>query len=338
MKTILFFTAIILYLLIYVSPALSDSPIESGLNLSQDRSPGVFAKTTSNFSWNTSCFDCECQQEFGPGYRIADWNEVVAFINLQGYSEFFMQSGMTFYRSNGWLTRAGQHFWSSSRHYFMERHDGNVPSGWLVHASIGSNTIDLGSYWNSRPILCYKPNMILNLSVFIEGFYNIENHSQISDTISVELRNATSPYALADQSNGVVASDGMIQLNFTNASGGNYFLKVIHRNSIETWSANAITLSSSTQTNYSLSSSSSQALGNNQIHVDTSPLRFAIYSGDVDQDGIVDATDLDIVDHDASIGVGGYVRSDVNGDFFVDGSDLLIVDNNATGFVSMIRP
>jgi len=72
--------------------------------------------------------------------------------------------------------------------------------------------------------------------------------------------------------------------------------------------------------------------------VDASPVRFAVYSGDVNQDGIVDASDVSTVDNDAFNSLSGYVTSDLNGDYFVDASDLGIVDNNALNAVSVITP
>lgn len=67
-------------------------------------------------------------------------------------------------------------------------------------------------------------------------------------------------------------------------------------------------------------------------------IKFCIYSGDVNQDGFIDAADLLIVDNDISNNVTGYVSADINGDEIVDGSDYVIVDNNASNSVSLIRP
>jgi hypothetical protein len=183
-----------------------------------------------------------------------------------------------------------------------------------------------------------SPNMTLNLTMFIEGFYNAGSDSQVSDTITVELRNSTSPFAVADQSTAVVSANGTVELRFANAPNGNYYIAVKHRNSIETWSASAIALSQTTPVNYDLASTSSQAFGNNIIQVDASPVRFAIYSGDVNQDGTVDATDVSTIDNDASNFVSGYVVTDLTGDNFVDGTDFAIADNNAANFVSVVRP
>jgi len=65
---------------------------------------------------------------------------------------------------------------------------------------------------------------------------------------------------------------------------------------------------------------------------------FAFYSGDVNQDGTIDATDISMIDNDAANFVSGYVVTDLTGDDFVDGTDFVIADNNAAIFVSVIRP
>jgi hypothetical protein len=67
-------------------------------------------------------------------------------------------------------------------------------------------------------------------------------------------------------------------------------------------------------------------------------VRYAIYGGDVNQDGTVDATDVSAIDNDAANFIGGYVVTDLTGDEFVDGTDFAIADNNAANFVSVVRP
>jgi hypothetical protein len=192
---------------------------------------------------------------------------------------------------------------------------------------------------NKSPVaVAESPNMTLNLTMFIEGFYNPASNSQVSDTVAVELRNSTSPFAVADQTRAVVSANGTVQLKFGNAADGNYYIAVKHRNSIETWSAGTIALSRSTPANYDISTSASQAFGSNMIQIDSSPIRFAIYGGDLNQDGTVDATDVSTIDNDASNFVSGYVVTDLTGDNFVDGTDFAIADNNAANFVGVITP
>ena len=81
-----------------------------------------------------------------------------------------------------------------------------------------------------------------------------------------------------------------------------------------------------------------KAFGNNLKQVDSSPVRFAIYNGDVNHDGITDAADISAIDNDATYAVSGYVNTDLTGDNFVDAGDMSIADNNVTIGVSVINP
>jgi hypothetical protein len=78
------------------------------------------------------------------------------------------------------------------------------------------------------------------------------------------------------------------------------------------------------------------AYGDNQKEVE--PGVFAIYSGDVNQDGLVDVSDQGIVDNDIFNFAVGYLNSDLNGDSVVDVSDQGILDNNVFNFVGVISP
>lgn len=192
---------------------------------------------------------------------------------------------------------------------------------------------------NRSPVaVTESPGMILNLTMFIEGFYDSGSNVQASDTITVELRNTASPFASEDAASAVVSSTGNSFLKFGTAPDGNYYIVVRHRNSIETWSAVPKALSRSTPQNFILSLTSSQAFGGNQKLVDNSPLRYAVYSGDVNQDRTIDGTDVSLIDNDASNFVSGYVTTDLTGDNFVDGTDFAIADNNAANFISAIVP
>ncbi len=192
---------------------------------------------------------------------------------------------------------------------------------------------------NKSPLaIAESPGMTLNLTMFIEGMYNAGSNAQVSDSITVELRNASSPFAVADVAKAVAGTSGSAVLKFASAPNGNYYIAVRHRNALETWSATALTLSRTTPASYDLSSSPAQAFGGNIIQADSSPLRFAVYSGDVNQDGTVDATDVSTIDNDAANFVSGYVVTDLTGDNFVDGTDFAIADNNAANFVSVVRP
>jgi hypothetical protein len=65
---------------------------------------------------------------------------------------------------------------------------------------------------------------------------------------------------------------------------------------------------------------------------------YAIYGGDASQDGVIDGTDMDMVDN-ANIPppLIGYNVEDVNGDGVVDGSDMSMIDNNSLPPVVQVR-
>lgn len=182
----------------------------------------------------------------------------------------------------------------------------------------------------------FRSTLNLNLTLFIEGFYHTGTDSQITDTISVYLRNSSSPFAAVDSAKAVVGTNGVAALNFVNAENGSYYIQLKHRNTIETWSASPVSVTSAS--GYNFTTSASQAYGSNMKQVDTSPVRFGIYSGDVNQDGVIDAPDLSLIDNDASNFAAGYLRTDLDGSNFIDAIDAAIADNNASNFISKISP
>ncbi len=174
-------------------------------------------------------------------------------------------------------------------------------------------------------------NPVLTLSVGLQAV-------NAQDTITVELRNSVTPYNLIQSIKSIGGQGIAKQIQFSQAVNGTpYYLVVKHRNSIETWSSNAASFASGELT-YNFTTSLSQAYGNNMVQSNANPVVFAFYSGDVDQDGSVDALDLSEIDNDAFNFVSGYVPADLNGDLFVDANDFAVADNNAANFVGTVRP
>ena len=83
-------------------------------------------------------------------------------------------------------------------------------------------------------------------------------------------------------------------------------------------------------------SAQNNAYGDNQKEVE--PGVFAIYSGDVNQDGTIDISDQADLGNDLTNFAFGYVLTDLNGDSVVDISDQAILDNNLVNFISVISP
>ena len=160
----------------------------------------------------------------------------------------------------------------------------------------------------------------------------------IADSIRVELHNATSPYEFVSSFGSTyLQTNGTINIKtFTSDHTGTFYVVIKNRNSVETWSANPITINSLVPLFYDFSTSASQAYGNNLKLMSDNV--YAIFSGDANQDCIVDASDMAIIDNSSTAIKLGYYPEDLNGDGIVDASDMAIIDNNSTAVVHVMRP
>lgn len=177
-------------------------------------------------------------------------------------------------------------------------------------------------------------NIRLNVKVAIEGYLDLPDQMNMRDTVRVYLHSSVFPHNVVDSSRTVIDSLSLTgTCSFSNAPGGTYYIVVKHKNSLETWSkAGGELFTTGSITNYDFTLNQSQAFGNN-LKLRNS--KYCIYSGDINQDGIIDAGDLSLVDNAAFNSAEGYVTEDVTGDNFVDAADLSVVDNN--GFNTVIR-
>jgi subtilisin family serine protease len=174
---------------------------------------------------------------------------------------------------------------------------------------------------------------VLTLTALIQGLYN--GSAMVSDTVNVEIHNASPSYTIIDSIKGVLNTAGVGAFTFTNAVNGTpYYLVIKHRNTIETWSATTQTFVSSSLS-YDFTTAATQAYGSNMIQKGS---KWCMYSGDVNHDGQVSFTDLIAVDNDNSNYVTGYKNTDLTGDNQVTFSDLLIVDNNNSNYISRQVP
>ncbi len=175
-----------------------------------------------------------------------------------------------------------------------------------------------------------EQNNILDLTWRLEALY------PVPDFVTVQLRNSTSPYDLVDSANvfGDIAGPAYhAVMEFAGLeSGSDYYVVVRHRNSLETWSASPVTFNTDTMA-YDFTTSLTQAFGNNMIIVDNTA---SFYSGDVNQDGTIELSDVLLIFNDVSNFTTGI--TDLNGNGSTDLSDLLIAYNNSKNFVHVISP
>ncbi|MBK8553933.1 MAG: VCBS repeat-containing protein [Ignavibacteria bacterium] len=232
-------------------------------------------------------------------------------------------------------------------------------------AGIGSQNVNLLFNSSSLPVGIYTGNLKItsndltnpvknvavklnvistvpaSIKLAIEGFYNAGTDGlNTSDTVRIYLRNSSSPYNIVDSAKSVIDSVTMTgSFLFINAPTGTYYLQAKGRNCIETWSkTGGESYISSSVLNYDFTTANTQAFGNNMIQVDATPVRYGIYSGDVNQDGNIDLTDVTLVFNSASSFSSGYLSTDLTGDNNVDLTDLTMAFNNSSSFVSKKRP
>ncbi|MBK6877200.1 MAG: PQQ-dependent sugar dehydrogenase [Ignavibacteria bacterium] len=178
----------------------------------------------------------------------------------------------------------------------------------------------------------------LDLKAAIEGFYDGgTGRLAIKDTVKVYLHQATAPAQIVDSATAVIDSTTLKgYCFFNNAPTGLYYIRVTHRNGLDTWSkSGGEAMTRGAVSIYDFTLAASQAYGNNLLLKGT---RYCIYSGDVNSDGTIDGTDNSTIDNDVNTYVTGFVLTDLNADYIVDGSDLLIAGNNASNFVAVVNP
>jgi len=181
----------------------------------------------------------------------------------------------------------------------------------------------------------------INITLIPEGMYDAgTDRLRLRDTVRAYLHSNVSPFGVIDSAVAVIDSVTFTgSFIFANASSGTYYIRVYHRNSIETWSrTGGEPFVQGTTMNYDFTSAAAQAYGNNMISVDASPVRYALYSGDVNQDGIIDLNDVIQTYNAAGTFASGYVVTDLTGDNLVDLNDIVMAYNNSTGFVVVVRP
>jgi trimeric autotransporter adhesin len=231
--------------------------------------------------------------------------------------------------------------WNTTYHYRAR----GVTSGGLI------------VYGSDMTFTTTSSSKTLNLKVFLEGLnVGVGVMSQamdgntglpqfgpdIADQVTVELHNATYPYAISSLyppfNNVDLKTNGEISISTLPGSiTGSYYVVIKHRNSIETWSMAPVQFGVPSPIQYDFTTAASKAFGDNLRNWHELGV-FVIYGGDVNQDGIIDSGDMNSVEN-ASVAITfGYVDEDANGDGIVDSGDMNIVENNSMAIVTVIAP
>jgi hypothetical protein len=230
---------------------------------------------------------------------------------------------------------------------------GSTPLQWLTISCFykeGSTMMSLydlpkTSYYLSNPVVAGKA---CSLSLLLEGLYagsGTMNKAQdeagdhfpgnTADEISVELHRSTD-YSTIDYRTAKTALSisGQALFAVPTTYTGQWYVTVRHRNSIETTTALPVSFSGPTFS-YTFDAPGKAYGSNMAVMIDGAAV---IFSGDENQDGIVDGSDLADIENLATLASSGYVPQDLNGDGLVDGSDLSMAENDATLAVGVMTP
>lgn len=239
--------------------------------------------------------------------RIANWSGGTA-----------TNGGIFIYNPNGDTSACKNIFYSFAISQFADQ-------------NVAKNLIENSIRYLMRDLI--PQTKTLNISVLIEGLFN--GITLTPDTVTIEIRNATAPYALIESQKVLLDQDGLATIIFNNAQEATpYYLVVKHRNSIETWSSTSVQFVSGLL-NYDFTTAQSKAYGNNLKLING---KWCIYSGDVNQDGFINSVDVNSVYNDNVNGISGYTNTDLNNDSLTEIYDLYIAFINSSLNIQSITP
>jgi hypothetical protein len=218
------------------------------------------------------------------------------------------------------------------------------PANAMQHQLTAIGLTTFGTFTGAQAMV----DKLLTLNIFLEGLYagggtmnKAKNEAgdqfagTTADKIGVELHDGSDYATIAYADNNVdLTTAGTASLSVPTVHSGSYYITISHRNSVAITTAAAVSFAGSS-ISYSFNMPS-KAYGDNMKLMPDG--EYALYGGDVNQDGAVDGLDMIPVDNQAANFGTGYIPEDVNGDGSVDALDMIILDNNAAAFVAVILP
>jgi len=174
----------------------------------------------------------------------------------------------------------------------------------------------------------------LTVKLAIEGILDGNSHSSM-DSLWLYIRSAVYPFPVYDSAYLAIDQTSLKVTFIRQVTPGNYYIVIKHKNSLETWSRAGGEQFGSGYYFYDFTSAANKAYGNNLILKDG---LYCIYSGNINQDDIIDADDMLLIDNDLLSFAPGNSITNLNGDGIVDIDDLAICDKNARELISVQRP
>ena len=224
---------------------------------------------------------------------------------------------------------------SSTTTYYVRYEGGACPA-----TSCAAVTVTVGS--------C----SIVNLKLFIQGYYDVPNHKMAPvkanqavpsatnevTTLKVQLLNQNT-LAVVATTTAELKQDGTAICAFPTGPSGSFFLKVSTWNTVQTYSKFPVVVGSIPLT-YDFANAASKAAGDNQKFLELGV--YGIYSGNFTVEGLqdpnIDNSDYSIWEADYNDGLFNYVATDLNGDANPDNADYSIWEGNYNDGIYEILP
>jgi hypothetical protein len=217
----------------------------------------------------------------------------------------------------------------------------------LTYTTSGDYTNIVGCNTETLHLTINICSSVVTVKMNIQGYYNTATHAMRPvlanqgvgssttnvDNVTIQLRDA-STNAVVATTTAMLQTNGDAVATFTPAVSGSYYIAVKHRNALETWSATP-QMVGATPSTYNFTDAASKAYGSNMVAVDG---KFAFYSGDINQDGFIEATDYDQLNADNDALLEGFYPTDLNGDGFVEALDYDIINLNSDNLIEASRP
>ena len=104
---------------------------------------------------------------------------------------------------------------------------------------------------------------------------------------------------------------------------------------MQTWSALPV-LFNSGSVSYDFTTAKSKAYGNNEV--DLLDGKFAVYNGDLEQNGTIDSIDLSNMQEYITDFSTGYLVGDITGDNIIETADYSLIENNVKAGIVVLHP
>lgn len=211
--------------------------------------------------------------------------------------------------------------------------------GLLTHTPVKSHYLLYGNCQQRMNLSCLLQSYLNSGSSMYPVLYHqgvvASSSLPFTDTIQVSIYRSQAPYQMLGRSKSILKTDGSSLILFPDSAiAKSVYIGVQQRNHCETWSSLPQILLPVHA--YNFTSAATKAYGANQSI--TSSGHFAFWSGDMNQDGVVDGVDYNEWEQDNNQFASGYLASDLNGDGITDGLDFLFWETNSNLFAGSSLP